>query len=67
MARRSPVAMYELTVGTSIVVAEARTPGCAARVVFRHLIREGHLKRQPETDTDNGWFKGVSIRCLGAV
>lgn len=56
---------YEVNVGykDSILVG-AKTPGAAARKVFRMLIRVGYLKRQPRTDCD-GWFEGVSIRVVG--
>lgn len=49
-------------VGTRMVrVFGARTPGAAARRAFKHLIRDGYLKRQPRSYDNGAFWEGVSI------
>ena len=38
----------------------AKTPGAAARIAFRNLIRSGTIKKQPRSSEDGGW-DGTSI------
>ena len=38
----------------------AKTPGAAARIAFRNLIRNGAIKKQPRSSEDGRW-DGTSI------
>lgn len=51
---------YRITVGRNLYEVEAKTPGAAARIVFKGEIKAGRLKNQPPSTYDGGWV-GVTI------
>lgn len=58
--KRLPKRWFEVVVLGMRCQVLARTPGAAARHIFRLLIVGGVLKRQPQSDRMGGW-EGVSI------
>lgn len=56
---------YSVQIGNHppVTIYGANSPYHACRKVFRLLIKNGTLKRQPQTD-DNGGFKEVVVTIL---
>jgi len=55
------VQLWKVSHEFSTLHVEAKTYGAACRIAFREWIRNGKLKRQPDS-TDEGGFEGVSVR-----